>query len=203
MNICVRLLLGVAVWSVTSTGCSLTKPQPAVHHYALALQLPAPVSSTATTSLVIHPLTARDPYDQERMVYRTSPYAFDLYNSHRWASSPAEQVTHWTRRYLQATGIFSQVFPTTDGNADIILGGVVRQCEELDHETTWEAALSIDFWLTRANERSPFWFHSYSVTKPANRRNPEAIAEAMSQGLADILQRLTTDISPIVINPSP
>jgi cholesterol transport system auxiliary component len=203
MNICVRLLLGVVVWSVASAGCSLTKPQPAVHHYALALQLPVPVSSTATTSLVIHPLTARVPYDQERLVYRTSPYAFDLYNSHRWASSPAEQVTHWTRRYLQATGIFSQVFPTTDGNADIILGGVVRQCEELDHETTWEAALSIDFWLTRANERSPFWFRSYSVTKSASRRNPEAIAEAMSQGLADILQQLTTDISPIVNNPSP
>jgi hypothetical protein len=137
------------------------------------------------------------------MVYRTSPYAFDLYNSHRWASSPAEQVTHWTRRYLQTTGLFSQVFPATDGNADVVLGGVIRQCEELDHETTWEAALSIDFWLTRTNERSPFWFRSYSVTKPASRRNPEAIAEAMSQGLADILQRLTTDLSSIVTSPSP
>jgi len=203
MNTCVRLFLGVVVWSVVSAGCSLTKPQPVVHYYALTLQLPVSVPGTATKSLVIYPLTARDPYDQERLVYRTSPYAFDVYNSHRWASSPAEQVTHWTRRYLQASGIFSQVFPTTDGNADIILGGVVRQCEELDHETTWEAALSIDFWLTRANERSPFWFHSYSVTKPASRRNPEAIAEAMSQGLADILQRLTTDLSPIVTSSSP
>jgi len=203
MNTLERLLLGVVVWSVAGAGCSLAKPQPAVHHYALALSLPEAGSSTAKTSLVIRPFNARAPYDQERMVYRTSPYAFDLYNSHRWASSPAEQVTHWTRRYLQTTGLFSQVFPTTEGNADMVLGGVIRQCEELDHETTWEAALSIDFWLTRANERSPFWFHSYSVTKPASRRNPEAIAEAMSQGLADILQRLTVDLSPIVTTPSP
>ena len=203
MNIYVRLLLGVVVGSIANIGCSLTKPQPAVHHYALALQLPTPATNTAKASLVIRPLTARDPYDQERMVYRTSPYAFDLYNSHRWASSPAEQVTHWTRRYLQTTGLFSQVFPTTDGNGDFVLGGVIREFEELDHETTWEAALSIDFWLTRANERSPFWFRSYAVTKPASRRNPEAIAEAMSQGLADILQRLTTDLSSIVTSPSP
>jgi ABC-type uncharacterized transport system auxiliary subunit len=181
----------------------LTKPRPEVHHYALALQLPEARSSTATTSLVIRPLTARDPYDQERIVYRTSPYAFDLYSSHRWASSPAEQVTHWTRRYLQTTGLFSQVFPTTDGNADVALGGVIRQFEEIDHEATWDAALSIEFWLTRANERSPFWFRSYSVTKPASRRNPEAIAEAMSQALADILQRLTTDLAPVVTAPSP
>ncbi len=202
MKRCARLLLGAAVWSITAAGCSLTTPQPAIHHYALALQLPAPAASMAKTSLVIHPLTARDPYDQERMVYRTSPYAFDLYNSHRWASSPAEQVTHWTRRYLQTTGLFSQVFPTTDSVADVVLGGVIRQCEELDHDTTWEAALSIDFWLTRGDERSPFWFRSYTSTTPASRRNPEAIAEAMSRGLADILQRLTTDISPIV-NSSP
>ncbi len=202
MKRCARLLLGAAVWSITVAGCSLTTPQPAIHHYALALQLPAPASSTGKTSLVIRPLTARDPYDQERMVYRTSPYAFDLYHAHRWASSPAEQVTHWTRRYLQTTGLFSQVFPTTDSNADVVLGGVIRQCEELDHEATWEAALSIDFWLTRPNEQAPFWFQSYAVTKAAGRRNPEAIAEAMSRGLADILQRLTTDISPIV-NASP
>ena len=133
MNICLRLFLGVAVWSVVGAGCSLTKPQPAVHHYALALQLPAPLSSMTKTSLVLRSLTARDPYDQERLVYRTSPYAFDLYNSHRWASSPAEQVTHWTRRYLQTTGLFSQVFPTTDSSADVVLGGVIRQFEEIDH----------------------------------------------------------------------
>jgi hypothetical protein len=53
---------------------------------------------------------------------------------------------------------------------------MIRQCEELDHDTTWEAALSIDFWLTRTNERSPFWFRPYSVTKPAGRRNPKVTA---------------------------
>ena len=203
MNTRVRLLLGLAVWSVTLTDCSLTKPRPEVHHYALSLQLPETRRSTARTSLVIRPLTARDPYDQDRMVYRTSPYAFDLYSSHRWASSPAEQVTYWTYRYLQTTGLFSQVFPTTEGNADVVLGGMIRQFEEIDHDATWEAALSIEFWLTRANERSPFWFRSYTVTKPASRRNPEAIAEAMSQALADILQQLTTDLAPVVTAPSP
>lgn len=203
MKICARLLLGAAVWSITAAGCSLTKPQPAIHYYALAVPLPAPAPNTGKASLVIRPLTARDPYDQERLVYRTSPYAFDLYQSHRWASSPAEQVSHWTYRYLQATRLFSQVFPTTDSTADVVLGGVIRQCEELDHDTTWEAALSIDFWLTRGDERSPFWFRSYSATTPASRRNPEAIAEAMSQGLADILRQLTTDLAPIVTTSSP
>jgi cholesterol transport system auxiliary component len=203
MNIRGRLLVGVVVWSATLVGCSLTKPQPEVRHYALALQLPEGRTNTAKTSLVIHPLTTRDPYDQERMVYRTSPYAFDFYNFHRWASLPAEQVTYWTRRYLQETGLFSQVFPTTDGHADVALGGRIRQFEEIDQESTWEAALGIEFWLIRPGEHSPFWFRSYSATKPASRRNPEAIAEAMSQGLADILQRLTTDLAPLVNAPPP
>src|SRR5262245_40897054 len=195
MNILGRLFVGVVVWGITLIGCSLTKPRPEVHYYALALQLPEAKSHTAKTSLVIRSLTARDPYDQEQIVYRTSSYAFDLYSFHRWASSPAEQVTYWTQRYLQTTGLFSQVFPTTDGNADMVLGGVIRQFEEIDHEATWEAALSIEFWLTRANERSPFWFRSYSAIKPAVRRNPEAVAAAMSQGLEEILRQLTADLT--------
>ncbi|MSQ48285.1 MAG: hypothetical protein EXR78_07845 [Deltaproteobacteria bacterium] len=203
MNMRARLFLAVAVWSITAAGCTLSKPQPAIHHYALAVRLPAQAPSRGKLSLVVRPLTARDPYDQERLVYRTSPYAFDLYNAHRWASSPAEQVTHWTRRYLQTTGLFSQVFPTTDSTADVVLGGVIRQCEEIDHDTTWEAALSIDFWLTRPTDLAPFWFQSYTITTSASRRNPEAVAEAMSHGLADVLQRLTTDISPIVMTPLP
>ena len=77
---------------------------------------------------------------------------------------------------------------------DIVLGGTVRQMEEIDHDQTWQAALSIDIWLTRPPQRTPFWFESYSVTRQAAKRNPAAIAEAMSRNLETILQQLTTDL---------
>src|SRR5262245_37365330 len=179
MSTGLRLLWGVVLGSALLAGCSLTKPAPEIHHYALTLTLPEVSSNTATPSLIVSPFDARDPYGQDLMVYRSSPYRLDFYNYHRWAAVPAELVTDWTRRYLRRSGLFAKVFPSTEGNADWILAGVIHQFDEVDHENTWEALVSIDFWLTRAGQRSPFWFQSYTATQQADKRNPEAIAEAM------------------------
>jgi ABC-type uncharacterized transport system auxiliary subunit len=194
----VRLLWGLTLGSVLFGGCSLTKPRPEVRHYALVLTVPAAPSSAAKPSLIVSPFSARDPYGQDLMIYRPAPYRLDFYTYHRWAAAPAELVTDWTRRYVRGAGLFAQVFPATEGNADWILGGVIHQFEEVDHEQTWEAVLSIDFWLTRADQRSPAWFQSYTATQQAEKRNPEAIAEAMSHNLENILGRLTADLAPVV-----
>jgi ABC-type uncharacterized transport system auxiliary subunit len=176
----------------------LTASRPETRYYALALRPPQTAAFTPIASLVIRPFTARDPYDQERIVYRSSPYVVDFYNYHRWSSSPAEQATEWARQYLRTSGLFTKVFPTSEGEADFVLGGVIRQFEEIDHEQTWEAALQVDFWLTRRGEHSPFWFQSYGATQQALRRNPEAVAEAMSRNLEQVLARLTSDLTQII-----
>jgi len=198
MNTPLRRLWQVVAWGLIVGGCSLTKPRPEVHHYTLALTLPAVQSASAKASLQVRPFSAPDPYIQDRLVYRSSPYQLDFYNSHRWASSPAEQVTDWTRRYLRGAGLFATVSPTTEGAADFVLSGRVRQFDEVDHEQTWEAVLSMDFWLTQGLNRSPIWFQSYTTSQPAEKRNPAAVAEAMSRNLENILGRLVTDLAPVV-----
>jgi ABC-type uncharacterized transport system auxiliary subunit len=202
MNMRPWLAWGVLVWSLNVVACSVAKPRPEVHHYALTLSLPE-VASTGKVSLAVRSISARAPYDQERIVYRSSAYAFDFYAYHRWASPPGEQVSAWTRRYLRGSGLFSQVFPNADAAADFVLDGIVQQFEEIDRENIWEAATSVDFWLVRAGERTPVWFRSYSATRQATKRNPEAIAEAMSRNLENILGRLVTDLAPVVTSSTP
>ena len=201
MNLNSRLVSAFVLWGVTLSGCSLTKPQPAVHHYALTVTIPEASASTAKASLIVRPFAAADPYNQERLVYRSSAYQVDFYNYHRWAASPSEQITDWTRRYLAGSDLFAKVFPSTDGSADLELSGKIRQIEEVDHEQAWEAVLSIDFWLTRAGQHSPFWFQSYTATRQTIKRNPEAVAEALSRNLEDILGRLTSDLALVVAAP--
>ncbi|MCS6924264.1 MAG: PqiC family protein [Candidatus Binatia bacterium] len=189
------------VWSVVvlcgviTQGCSLTRARPAVRYYSLSIALPEPAPGAGTLSLVVRPFTARDPYDRNSMVYRQSPYQLDFYQYHRWAATPAQQVTEWTRRYLGQSGVFAKVFPTPDATADLALSGIIRQFEEIDHQHTWEAALSIDFWLTRGDQRTPLWFRSYAATQQAAKRNPAAIAEAMSRNLETILRQLIADLA--------
>jgi uncharacterized lipoprotein YmbA len=196
-TITARLWLIVGL-CLSLAGCGLTTPRPEVHHYTLALRVADPTASAAKATLVVRPLSAHDPYNQERLVYRSSPYQLDFYNSHRWAAAPTEQVAEWTRQYLRSAGLFSAVSPTGDGMADFTLNGRIRQCDEVDHDNTWEAILSVDFWLTRSDQRTPLWFHTYTATQTTAKRHPSAIAEAMSHNLETILGRLAGDLAPVV-----
>ena len=196
-----RLFLLALLTSLVIGGCSLTHSKQEVQYYALALpprasapSSPAPVQA----SLVVRPFTAQPPYNRDRMVYRASPYEFDFYHYHRWVTKPADMLTTLTRRTLQQSGLFTTVYPTPDAQADLRLGGVVRQHEEVDQAQSWQAVLSIEVWLSRSQEPAPFWFQSYSATRLAAKRNPAAVAEAMSQNLQDILARLTHDLASVL-----
>ena len=193
-----RFFFPVLLISLVLGGCSLTRSKQEVQYYALTLPTrsaapssPAPI----TASLVVRPFSAQPPYHRDRMVYRSSPYEFDFYHYHRWVTKPADMLTTLTRRTLQQSGLFTTVYPTPDARADLRLGGVVRQYEEVDQAQSWQAVLSIEVWLSRSQEPAPFWFRSYSATRLAAKRNPAAVAEAMSQNLQDILARLTNDLT--------
>ncbi len=192
-----RLFLLVLLISLVLGGCSLTRSKQEVQYYALALPPRTPVPSNSApvkASLVVRPFAAQPPYNRDRMVYRSSPYEFDFYHYHRWVTKPADMLTTLTRRTLQQSGLFTTVYPTPDARADLRLGGVVRQYEEVDQAQSWQAVLSIEVWLSRSQEPAPFWFQSYSATRLAAKRNPAAVAEAMSQNLQDVLERLTNDL---------
>ena len=202
-----RLFFPVLLISLVIGGCSLTQSKQEVQYYALSLSPPAPAPSgpaPVKASLVVRPFSAQPPYHRDRMVYRSSPYEFDFYHYHRWVTKPADMLTTLTRQTLQQSGLFTTVYPTPDARADLRLGGVVRQYEEVDQAQSWQAALSIEVWLSRSQEPAPFWFQSYSATRLATKRNPAAVAEAMSQNLQDILARLTTDLaSALASRPAP
>lgn len=149
-------------------------------------------------ALTVQRLTVRDPYGQSRLVYRPSTYEVRYYNYHRWATPPGERIADEITRYLRAAGLFSRVTAVSGAGGDLVLGGVVRQLEEVDQGTgkgaRWLAAVSIDFWVARGVMEAPFWMRSYSVVKPAARRNPEAVVVALSQGVQEILAQLTADL---------
>ena len=196
-----KLLFCLSLWSMLLAGCSITQSKQEVHYYALSLpsrtigSAPTAQTTASPASLVVQPFTAHQPYNRDRIVYRSSPYQVDFYHYHRWVSKPADMVTTLTRRALQQSHLFSTVYPTPDAPADMRLGGVIRQCEEIDQAQSWQAVLSLDVWLSRSRNASPFWFETYTATQQASKRNPAAVAEAMSRNLQEILQQLSADLA--------
>lgn len=184
--------------------CGLVRTVHQTYYYSLWLDLPRPAAPPAPGQparplLVLNPLVVRDPYAQERMVYRSSHYQVHFYNYQLWASPPAEQLTDWTLRYLRATGLFGRVLTSQLGAGPdaLVLSGVVRHMEEIDQGDLWQAALAIDFSLSRGDQDTPIWTHSYEAIHNAARRNPEAVAAAMSRDLEQILAELTRDLQHI------
>lgn len=175
--------------------CGASRPE--VRHYTLSVPPPAPsATEAATKTLQVRHLLARAPYDQQLMVYRSTPYRVAFYNYHQWASSPGEQVAEWTLRYLRQSGLFAQVMAAPGTSGELVLGGVIRDFEEVDGDGAWEAVLGVDFYLTKGDQQPPLWSKSFQVRRAAARRNPEAIAEAMSQNLEQVLKQVTQDLAP-------
>lgn len=176
--------------------CSLGKPGPEVHYYALSLPVPSVPAPEGRPVLMLQRFAARDPFAQETLVYRSSTYRVNFYSYHRWIAPPAHLVSEWTLRYLRGAGLFSKV---SEYSGDLALSAIVRDFTETDEKDSWSASLSIDFMVTRTKDAAPVLMQNYSATQRAPRRNPEAIAEAMSRNLEQILKQLAADLEPVAL----
>ncbi len=135
------------------------------------------------------------PSDQAAKLLRVQYEKGKMIEANRPISSPS--VNAWTTATLEALeNAFGSAAPCvqifTDVDSYHYGGG---------NEQTWEAVLNIDFWLTRAEQRTPVWFQSYTTVQQATKRNPAAVAEAMSRNLEAILSKLGADLAPVVAAP--
>jgi ABC-type uncharacterized transport system auxiliary subunit len=182
--------------SLSLGACNLGKPGPEVHYYALSMPVPETPAPSSAPSLMLRRFAARDPFGQEALVFRSNAYRVSFYGYHRWIAPPANMISEWTLRYLRGAGLFSQV---SEYSGDLALSAVIRDFTEMDSPDAWAANLSVDFMITRTSDGVAIWMRTYTSTQRAARRNPEAIAEAMSRGLQEVLAKLATDLQPVAV----
>lgn len=123
-NQCVYLM---ALWVgglLVLSGCASVPP---THYYTFR-----PVSESARETLSprypisigVETCEADPPYQQDRIVFRKSPYEVNFYEYHRWLRPPAEFVTEQVRKLLRTSGLFQQVQAYTfDSTPDYLLRG--------------------------------------------------------------------------------
>jgi uncharacterized lipoprotein YmbA len=83
------VLLALAASACALSACAGKVPE--TRFYQLAAPKAAS-SDNAGVALVIESLDTESAYDDERMVYRLTPYRLDYYNYHRWSSAPGALV---------------------------------------------------------------------------------------------------------------
>jgi ABC-type uncharacterized transport system auxiliary subunit len=149
-------------------------------------QLAAPTSQAARGDLVIalEPFETDSGYDDDRIVYRATPYRLDYYHYHRWSASPGVLVGNFFEQALERSGRFRAV--VRDGSPLVVRGRVVA-IEEVDQsKTRWLGRIVLELALVDTRTGATLWSQDFEETEPLRIQSPEGLAQALSIALGRI-----------------
>jgi ABC-type uncharacterized transport system auxiliary subunit len=173
----------IAVW-IACAGCAGKLPD--TRYYQLA-QPDAKVPG-GTGLLVLETLTTDAAYDDERIVYRTTPFRIDYYQYHRWSSAPGVMVGNYLEQAFEQSGKFRAVVRDSTPDAPVILAGRVIAIEEVDRsKTAWIGRIVLELILTDARTGEALWTEQFAETEPLRQQTPEGLAAALSIAMSRIV----------------
>ncbi len=189
--------LALAVLVTAACGGKL----PETRYYQLATKAPAAEShDNAGVTLAVTPLDTDQAYDDERIVYRITPYRLDYYNYHRWSAAPGMIVADYLERAFERSGRFRSVVRDAGTVAPVALGGRVVAIEEVDQSRTkWLGRVVLELTLTDTSSGEILWAQQYEETEPLPTQNPEGLARALSAALGRIADRALPVISDLAV----
>jgi uncharacterized lipoprotein YmbA len=176
---------------------------PETRYYQLAApaaaQAPEPAGAAGAGSgglvLVLEPLSADDAYQDERIVYRTSPYRIDYYQYHHWSASPGILIADYLEQALQRSGRFRAVVRELVDGAAAVLGGRVIAIEEVDESRTrWLGRVVVELTLKDAQGGAVLWTRELAETEPLTVQSPEGLARALSVAMSRIAAHAIPEI---------
>lgn len=147
-------------------------------------------------SVAIEPLATDSAYDDERIVYRVTPYRLDYYNYHRWSAAPGMLIANYLERALEKSGKFGAVTRETNPDALVTLGGRVVAIEEVDRsKTQWVGRLVLELTLTDNESGELLWAEQFEEIEPLPMQSPEGLARAISAALERIANRTVPQVA--------
>lgn len=157
------------------------------------------------TTLRVASFDTAPEFDTDRMVYRPDKYTLATYPYRAWMAKPAAQVRYFLERDLQRSGLLTAVLSDTSRlRPAYLLGGSVDKFLEIDEAKNWEAELSLSIILQRMPSSDGMakvlGQRQYTVRKICVRKNPRAVAEAMSQAMAELSKEIQQDIYAFIKN---
>ncbi|MGE0548155.1 MAG: ABC-type transport auxiliary lipoprotein family protein [Kofleriaceae bacterium] len=182
------LLLGV-----TSPGCGGSVP--ATRYYQLAPPAATP-GGRGDLVIAIEPFETDPGYDDERIVYRTTPYRLDYYQYHRWSASPSVMVASFLEQALERAGRFRAVVRDATEQSPLVIRGRVLAIEEVDRSATSRVGrIVVELSLVDSRTGSTLWSEQFEEAEPVAQRTPEGLAKALSVAMGRIAARATDPIA--------
>lgn len=135
-------------------------------------------------------------YDDDRIIYRDSPYEVKYYFYRRWVAPPRHLVTDKVVSYLSASGLFEKVttYPTA-GEVKYVLNGRLLAFEEWDEQNNWYGKVAIKASLYEPATQRVIWSGKFENLQPVSKKIPTAVVEALSLSMKKCLEEMAQTIS--------
>lgn len=163
-------------------------------------QLAAPTAKHAggDNVIVLESPTTDAAYDDDRIVYRTTPFRLDYYQYHRWSSPPGTMIGNYLEQALETSGKFRAVVRDQTPDASVVLTGRVVAIEEVDRsKTQWDGRIVLELILTDSRSGEALWTDQLEETEPLKTQTPEGLAAALSTAMSRIAARVVPEVSAI------
>jgi cholesterol transport system auxiliary component len=185
------------------TGClNLKQPRTQINYFTL--EYPPPASAAGRFPALddvirVKQFSVSPIYNSNRIIYRNKSFQRQAYAYSRWRANPADLVTYYLVRDMQASARFKAVVPPDSGfAASQTLEGTVDDFLEADGEPAWEAVLAVSIVLVDESQldisRQILFQKSYHTRKPCRQRDPQALAAAMSLAMSELAGRIIDDV---------
>jgi cholesterol transport system auxiliary component len=189
------------LFSLFFSACvGLNKPSPTITQYTLQYDPPAKSQgNTLPVVLKVERFQVAPEFNTFQMVYGESAFERNVYHYHQWRSNPGDLVNYALMRDLRNSGSFSGVLPRESPiRPTHILEGMVDQFYEKDGSNTCHAVLTMGITLMVLGEpditKRILLQKSYHEVEPCDRRNPAALAKAMSHAMGRISGKIIKDL---------
>jgi ABC-type uncharacterized transport system auxiliary subunit len=141
--------------------------------------------------LVLETPTTDAAYDDDRIVYRTTPFRLDYYQYHRWSSVPGVMIGNYLEQAFETSGKFRGVVRDATPDAPVVLTSRVVAIEEVDRsKTEWVGRIALELMLTDAHTGEVLWTDQLEEIEPLHQQTPEGLAAALSIAMTRIAARV-------------
>jgi ABC-type uncharacterized transport system auxiliary subunit len=164
---------------------------------------PAAVHSDAT--LRLRRFNVDEAFAGRSLVYRVDEFRYEPDYYRQFLVLPGVMITEEVRDWLANSGLFARV--TAVGSrvesTYLLEGNVIDLYADFTQKVTPEAVVEIRFFLLAGPEaaESVVLSQTYRAAAPISAKTAEAVVEALSKSLADILIRLEADIAKVLARP--
>jgi ABC-type uncharacterized transport system auxiliary subunit len=170
---------------------------PPIYYYRINYQMPESQanSSPLPVTLGIRQFESDILYEEDRIVYRNSPYEVQYYHYRRWIAPPRKMAKEMLLDQFSSSGIFKQVISLPSASKpDYILHGKIKAFEEWDEDGSWYGLVTLSFELLKSETKEIVWKNTFSEKTPASKKEPVEVVKAISISMQQVVQKAITEI---------